>query len=369
MAETLNLSYSQQGLLGTSYLLSYLVVVALVPGMIRTIGASALTIASLLLIAVSLAAMAFCNNLWSLMVCYAFVGLGSGGANVSVMSLVPQWFYPSHRGRAGGYFVGGSGLAIVISGIVVPRLEPVWSFSAWQSGWLLFGVMSFLVAILCSLVLRNRPDDMGLKPFGTAPVQKMKHEEAPPLVSNWRPLIQLGFAYAIFAATYMVYASFIVTTMVDTLGFSEARAGNIWAWIGFFSLFSGAIFGYISDRLGRVRGLILTLGLQAIAHFLIASDFGLPAVYGSIFLFGITVWGIPTIMAAASGDYLGMDKAASGFAVVTLMFALGQTIGPGIAGILADKTGDFLMAYMISAGLSVFAILLCALSRPPSPTD
>ena len=64
-------------------------------------------------------------------------------------------------------------------------------------------------------------------------------------------LLRLGLLYFAFGATFMVFGTFIVTTMVRDYGFSEAQAGGAWSWVGFCSLFSGVVFGAVSDRIGR----------------------------------------------------------------------------------------------------------------------
>ena len=58
-----------------------------------------------------------------------------------------------------------------------------------------------------------------------------------------RAIAQLGLLYLLFGATYMIFATFIVTTLVQDRGFSEAAAGQVWAWVGVFSLLSGPLFG------------------------------------------------------------------------------------------------------------------------------
>jgi len=59
-------------------------------------------------------------------------------------------------------------------------------------------------------------------------------------------------------------------------GFSEAVAGNFWSWVGFLSLFSGPVFGTLSDKLGRKAGLIIVFFLQMLAYLLVATK--LPGV-------------------------------------------------------------------------------------------
>ena len=79
--------------------------------------------------------------------------------------------------------------------------------------------------------------------------------------------------------------------------------------------------------------------VQTIAYLLAGSGLGVYALWGSVFCYGICAFAIPAIMAAAVSDYLGVAKAATGFSLITFFFAGGQTIGPALAGILAEHSG------------------------------
>jgi MFS family permease len=179
-------------------------------------------------------------------------------------------------------------------------------------------------------------------------------------------LIHLGVIYTIFAATGLTYATFIVTTMVDSFSLPTAKAGLLWAGVGGLSIFSGALFGSVSDRFGHRAGMSCALAVQAVAYGLVATNTGLSGLYVSIVLFGLSAWSMPSIVAAAAGDFLGPKKVASGFAILTTMFAAGQVAGPASAGVLADWAGSFGLSYGIAAALNVAAVLLCLALRLPS---
>jgi MFS family permease len=161
----------------------------------------------------------------------------------------------------------------------------------------------------------------------------------------------------VFGATYMVYGTFIVTSMIEDHAFSEASAGQFWSWVGFFSLFSGVIFGTLSDRISRRNGLAVVFGIQTLAYLLAGSGLGDMALLLSVFLYGISAWSIPAIMTAAVGDFLGVAKAAAGFSLITFFFAGGQTVGPAVAGIIAENSGYFAPAFLLAAGLTGIAVL------------
>jgi len=175
----------------------------------------------------------------------------------------------------------------------------------------------------------------------------------------------LGAIYFLFGYTYVIYATFIVTTLVRERGFSESLAGNFWMWVGFLSLFSGPVFGTLSDRIGRKAGLMIVFSLQAVSYLLIATRLPGIFLYLSIGFFGLVAWSIPSIMAAAIGDYVGPKKSAAAIGFVTFIFGLGQISGPAIAGVLAERTGSFSGSFFMAAAFAGAAVVLSGFLRKP----
>ena len=178
-------------------------------------------------------------------------------------------------------------------------------------------------------------------------------------------MVHLGFIYALYGATYAVYVTFIVVTLVSERGFGENTAGLFWSVVGGLSIFSGPLFGFLSDRLGRKIGMIVVYMLFAFSYALVAMDLPNPFLYASIAIFGLTAWSIPTIMAAAVGDYAGPRRAVKAFGFITLFFGAGQIAGPAVAGIVADLTGTFSVAFWLCAILSITAVVLASFLRSP----
>jgi MFS family permease len=69
--------------------------------------------------------------------------------------------------------------------------------------------------------------------------------------------------------------------------------------------------------------------------------------------FGISMSAIPAIMAAAGGDSMGGKLAPAALGFITLIFGIGQSFGPAVAGWIKDTTGTFAGAFILSAGISL----------------
>jgi len=361
MRDALAMSYDEMGLLGTANFAGYLAAVTLIPFLLRRLTPRILIATGLFMIAACMLGMAASSSYAAVLVLYTAVGIGSGLANIPLMVLVSYWFRQEKRGRAAGCIVVGSGFAIMFAGFVVPQLNAAFGPDGWRAGWLLLGGIVLLVGVIAAFLIRNDPGEKGLEPAGEVSALPYHPAETRCRFSTLRVLGPLGVLYFIFGATYVIYGTFIVTTMVEDYAFLEAGAGRFWAWVGFFSLFSGTLFGTLSDRVGRRVGLMTVFGVQTLAYLLAGSRWGETALFGSVVLYGVAAFAIPAIMAAAVGDYLGKARAAAAFAMITICFAVGQTLGPLAAGMIAEWTGSFTQGYLASAAGTALAVLLCIL--------
>jgi MFS family permease len=372
MAATLHLTYSQMGFISTANFLGYLVSVLVSGFWAVRIGSRRLIFIALLTVGISMALVSQAKSFGSVLFLYMLTGIGSGASNVPIMGLVSAWFSSSSRGRAAGFIVIGSGFAIMLSGKLIPYVNRLAGPEGWRINWLILSSIVIVIAFISLLLMRDRPEQKGLRQVGSdspgTAVNPHIHAEDAPHISVYKKgiIYYLGAIYFLFGYTYVIYATFIVTTLVKERGFTESSAGNFWAWVGLLSLFSGPVFGTLSDRLGRKTGLMIVFFLQMLSYLLVAS--GLPGMflYLSIFFYGIVAWSIPSIMAAAMGDYVGAHKAAAAFGLVTFIFGFGQISGPAVAGMLAEKTGSFSGSFYMAAVFAAVAILLTMFLKRPA---
>ncbi len=354
MGAGLQLSYVQMGLVSTVNFCGYLGAVLLCGRLSRILGSRILIFLALVLVGLSMVLVGCTGEFWWIVVLYCLTGIGSALANVPIMALISMWFEPGRRGRAAGLCVMGNGFGLLFSGKAVPALNAFGD--GWSVSWLVLGGVVLIIALLCLVLIRNRPSTEPVPE--TTPTQKCESPDtgAGSALTIDRRILHCAVIYFLFGFSYVIYITFMVTSLVQDRGMSEVAAGNLWSWVGLLSLGSGPLLGYLSDRYSRKSALMWVFTIQAVAYVLVALKLPTASVYVSIFCFAIVAWSVPSIMAALVGDCAGPQSAAAAFGFVTFAFGIGQIAGPAIAGMLAESTMSFSMSFFMAAVLAIIAV-------------
>ena len=346
MKEGLKLSYTQMGLLGSGNFLGYLIF-SLVGGLMATIyGPRRVISLSMFLVGMTMFLTGLAEGFAFALAMRTLTGAGSGGVNVPVMSLPAAWFSTERRGMAAGVLVAGSGLGLIITGRLVPWIISLYGTEGWRYCWYYLGLFILTVGLASFAFLRDVPAEKG-------PLLQMGRDGPSEKTSAWflvfknRRLWHLAAIYFLFGFSYIIYATFFAASLILD-GLSPEAAGWIWALVGLLSISSGFIFGTFSDYIGRERALALVFGMHAIAYFTFSLTKSPGGYYISAILFGLSAWSIPSIMAATVGDYSGSQLAPAALGFITVIFGIGQAIGPGISGFIADLTSSFSLAFPLA---------------------
>ncbi|MBN1836091.1 MAG: YbfB/YjiJ family MFS transporter [Spirochaetales bacterium] len=375
MEEHLALSDVQAADLATGNMLGYLVLSILGGVLAARLGSRLVVTVFLLVTCGGMVLTGLARGYGGALFARTLTGMGSGGVNVPVMALAAAWFSPRRRGMAMGITVSGSSIGLFITGLLIPPILERFGGQGWRYGWYVLAASTGAIAVLSALLLRERPEELGLRPFGGGPVGApggrlagRVASGAPPW-SKWRQVYaapqvwRLGAVYAAFGFSYVIYATFFVRYLTGEGGYALQRAGSLWSTVGIASVASGFVWGAVSDRLGRKLALCLVLLLQGGSYVL----FGLwraPAGFlVSALLFALTAWSVPALMAASVGDLTEARLAPAVFGFISLFLSIGQVAGPFAAGRIASATGSFAAAF-VTAGAVAVAGAVRALLRP-----
>jgi len=375
MKDGLQFNYTQLGLLGTGNFIGYLTMAIIGGFLAARFGTRIVITFALVVMGITMILTGLANSFGFIFTMRLLTGLGNGASYVPAMALGSAWFAMKKRGFATGIVSAGIGIGTFISGLVVPPILTSFGQNGWRFSWYILGGAVLVISGIVYVFVLSRPEEKGLRQVGAeetevSPASSMDTKKASSL--QWTSVIKmgsvwyLGVVYFFYGFSYIIYMLFFAAYLVKEMGFSQEAAGGLWALVGGLSIFCGVIWGSISDRLGRGKGAALAylvLGLSYIIYALVKAKFGF---YLSAGLFGLTAWSIPTIMAAAAGDFVGPRLAPAGLGFITLFFGIGQALGPILGGYLADTTNSFTVPFLVAGGISFMGMILSLFLKKPT---
>jgi MFS family permease len=149
------------------------------------------------------------------------------------------------------------------------------------------------------------------------------------------------------------------------LGYGVARGAEMLSLMLGFGIVSRIGSGFIADRIGGVRTLLLGSLLQGVALFLYLWFDGLASLYVISALFGLFQGGIVPSYAIIVREYFPPREAATRLGVVLMATLLGMALGGWLSGLVFDLTGSYRAAFLNGLGWNLLnvAIMVWLLQR------
>lgn len=345
MREGLEMSYSQAANLGTVTALGYLVLLLYAGVFAGRYGGKRSILLGLTLGLCGHLGLSLFSSYPLLLLCMVLLGFGTAFTFTPLVSLLGAW-YPERRGMVIGFSGSGVGIGIFLSGILIPMVTEQGGEDAWRLIWATFAAIAAVVIILVAVFLRDPP-------VGGEPVSMRRG-----LASVWRNphVLRMGMIYGVVGLTYIVQVLFMYSFALDE-GVEPVLAGRLVAVMGFMSIFSGPVWGSIADRIGHARSLTSCMLVSMTATLLPVVWPTTPAFVIHFVVIGLSVSGLFTSVLAASTATVRPQHAAMAVSFVTLFFALGQLVGPALAGPLIDWQQDFRLTFALSGLLMAFGAM------------
>lgn len=363
MKNGLDLNYQETGYIASSIFLGYLVAVIIAGYFVIRFKAKRVIVFSLSLIALGMVITANATNFYTAYIGCMIIGLGTGGAYVPSLGLLGQWFSNKTRGMALGIAMGGSGIGMVFSGLTMPLIIYQIGVNGWRIGWYLLATLIIIITILNLSFLKNRPEDINLKPIvkgnESLLIKEQRNASLHTNIYRDKTIWFLGFIYFNWGMSYLVFSTFLVDYLIVDGGYTNESAGTFFAVAGITSIISGFIWGSLSDRIGRIFTLMLVFFIQSILLLSLSFSGNGVLLFFIIAVYGITLWGVPTIINASVSDYIHPKYLTIGMGFVTIFFSLGQLVSPIITGLLIDYSNSYFTAFLFSSVTALLGGLCC----------
>jgi len=348
LMEGLDLSPRDAGLIASANYVGYLIGAVLAglgwaAGRERAVFAAALAATTILL-----AAMPFGETVIGLSAIRFAAGVASAFAMIFCTTILLSHFDAAGRPNLQAVHFAGVGVGIMASALLLLGLDTV--IADWTTGWYVAALMALVGTFTAFALVRVGPVRNGAQ----------KHE--PPLAWDGK-LTAISIAYGLFGFGYIVTATFLVAIVRGEEGQSSLE-GLVWLVTGLAAAFSVLLGAPLVKRFGLAATFSIGCIVEAAgvaASVLVAAPIG-PFV-GGLFLGGtfvaITAYGLQI------GRRLSPRAPRRALAVMTAAFGTGQTVGPLIAGFLADRSGDYTSGSLVAALALVIAALLALTAKPP----
>ncbi|HET7398109.1 MAG TPA: OFA family MFS transporter [Intrasporangium sp.] len=317
-------------------------IVALVGGVIYSLG-------------VILASFADGDRFWLLILGYGVLGgFGLGMAYIVPIAMLQKWF-PDKPGLITGIAVAGFGFGAVITAPVGQRLIEA-SPSLPTKAFLPLGI-GYLIAILIGASrFRNPPP--GYRPPGMAPVEA---KAAAGRAGAAQPSVAADFSQQEAMRTPQWYMLTAILTLSVTAGISlisvaagsaadiaHYSAAGAATLVGVLGLFNGGgriLWGWLSDRIGKMPAFMGILGIQGVCLLLI------PHV-GSAFLFAVLAALVYTCyggafgtMPSTAGRFFGVRNAGAIYGLMLIGWSIGGVVGPLLISSLIGENKAYTLGF------------------------
>ncbi len=280
------------------------------------------------------------------------VGLIGNGAMFSpLMSNATRWF-DRRRGMAVAIVASGQPLA----GAIWP---PIFRWTIDDYGWretmIGYGLVAIVLILPLTLVLRRpRPAALATSPHDRGEIDA--NGRVLGLPANL-VLAMLGLAIVGCCIAMSMPMVHIVAYCSD-LGYSSQRGAEMLSLLLACAFFSRLLFGWTADRIGGLKTILLSSGLQAIVLSFYTLFDGMFQLYVLSALFGLVFGGIVPSYSLVVRELFPEGQAGWRTGVVYLFGTIGMGLGGWLGGLIFDLTGGYQLGFITGVGSNVVNLVL-----------
>jgi MFS family permease len=315
--------------------------------------------------ALGYAAGGFSGNLWQYTLAQGLlIGVGSSATFAPLLAHTSLWF-TRRRGIAVAIFASGNYLAGTVWPPIVQHFIAV---AGWRETY--FGIGAFCAASMLplALLLRRPPPLIELEPGDMRVRVRATHALGLSSGSLQTLLIIAGLSCCVAMSMPQVH----LVAYCGDLGYGAARGAEMLSLMLACGIVSRVTFGFICDRIGGLRTLLLGSSLQCVALLLFLPFDGLTSLYVISALFGLFQGGIVPSYAIIVREYFPPREAGARVGTVIMATLFGMALGGWMSGAIFDLTGSYKAAFLNGTlwnlvNLSIAFWLLRRSSSEPAP--
>ncbi len=275
--------------------------------------------------------------------------LGASFTFAPLVADISHWF-TARRGLAVGIVISGSYLA----GALWPTILQSWfDAEGWREAFVRLGLITGCAMVPLSLMLLPRPPHAD-----TSVVTASTSRSTSPLGLSPLGLQSLICLAGVGCCIAMAMPQVHIVPYVLDRGFAAARGAEMLALMLGFGIVSRIVSGWLSDRIGGLRALLLGSGLQGLVllGFMFADT--LTMLYAMSVAFGLAQGGNVPSYAIIIRRYFPSRDAGWRIGTALLFTISGMAIGGWMAGVIYDLTGSYTGSFINAIAFNVMNMLI-----------
>jgi MFS family permease len=285
--------------------------------------------------------------------------LGTSASFAPLVADTSRWF-DRRRGIALAICMSGNYTA----GAVWPPVMQFFIDSVgWRQTYVGMGVFCLVSMLPLALFLRRRPPVLQVPAAGAAAAAGFAALAQRPLGMPPQLLLGLLCVAGVACCVAMSMPQVHIVAYCGDLGFGAARGAEMLSLMLGLGVVSRLVSGWISDRIGGLRTLLLGSLLQGVALLLFLPSDGLASLYVVSGLFGLFQGGIVPAYALIVREYFPPEQAGAKVGMVLMATLLGMALGGWMSGAVFDLTGSYRAAFvngiawnLLNLGIVVFLL-------------
>ncbi len=304
----------------------------------------------------------------------AVIAVGASMAGYFPLNVaVIQWF-EKKRARALSFV----GLGFALGGVFVPIIAGSIELFGWRAAAMGSGIAAIVIGYPLASLFKRRPEDIGEVVDGHAAQAKLTENEGdkpskpePEFTAaqalRTRAFWLLAAGHGLALVVVMAVNTHAINHMRISLGYSIAE-GSVYIMLMTMCQVAGVLLGgYLGDKFDKrmvatACMLLHATGLLALTYAQGPFELVLFAVAHGL------AWGLRgPFMQAIRADYFGRKAIGMILGLSAMITAMGQGIGPLLAGFLGDVTGNYILGFNVLSGLAIVGAVAFWLAKRPQP--
>ncbi|MBM9476521.1 MFS transporter [Nakamurella flavida] len=351
--------------------------------LMQRFGLRRVTGVALLLTAAGAGLSVFAQQAWQLVLTWGLlIGLGTGSMALVFAATVANAWFVRRRGLVLGILTAGGAAGQLV---FLPVVAALAESTGWQVASLVVAGAALAVLPVVVLVLRDRPADLGLRPYGADPGTPIEVDPPPPAGGAARVALgalrtamrnrsfwALAGAFAICGATTNGLIGIHFIPSAHDHGMATTTAAGLLAVVGVFDIAGTIASGWLTDRFDPrylLLGYYVFRGVGLALLPLLLAESVHPSMLAFIVVYGLDwVATVPPTVVLCRRIF--GDRGTIVFGWVFAAHQLGAAAAALGAGVIREQFGTYTWAFLGGAGLCVVAaVLSIGLRRsvPPVP--